>query len=523
MAERASGGKYSKRPCPALNGWISPGDCGAQRGSKLECPETCPFFPFGGAAHDLWLKADHGWSTKSLEYIARHLSEADFRELVQRLTIPMRDQRLELECAVQNAVYYALFIQPDPAGKRLVEKWEAEQWAGLNNDERVMMRYRRHGRPTVIEVRRVLDAQTVECGDALVPDAPPFRLLDRGVAAQTVRFTRVFTWLFRYPHFCRVGANAIELPFTIWSDWRAAIDERHQRARETRPDLALADFLAETVAESATLITALSDAYRDRMLANLDLYHCVTLFRYSCPPSELETIFQGKPDFVPADEPRETAGPQPLASYTWLRQGESAAFEQEPPATDGPRQDASGEGGGVLGQARVFAGHVMFETLSKRKYAFMRQMVDRYFGPRLTFDRESVRDFATIMAERERRERTLASAQHRAYGQAAGTPPETEPTPPDVNQPEAEAIPPEVRRQALAEKHLQHYRTFLDESVPALSGLTPRAAAADPEKRPLLVELMKQHLNGLEQRNRDDGLDLKLDWLLEELNLRELS
>jgi hypothetical protein len=126
------------------------------------------------------------------------------------------------------------------------------------------------------------------------------------------------------------------------------------------------------------------------------------------------------------------------------------------------------------------------------------------------------------MAERERRERAVASAEHRAYGPGAVATPEAEPAPADVNEPDAEAIAPDVRRQALAEQHLQHYRAFLDESAPALGGLTPRAAAADPEKRPLLVELMKEHLNGIEQRNRDDGLDLQLDWLLEELNLREL-
>jgi len=33
---------------------------------------------------------------------------------------------------------------------------------------------------------------------------------------------------------------------------------------------------------------------------------------------------------------------------------------------------------------------------------------------------------------------------------------------------------------------------------------------------------MKQHLVILEQRNRDQGLNLTLDWALEELGLREL-
>ena len=43
------------------------------------------------------------------------------------------------------------------------------------------------------------------------------------------------------------------------------------------------------------------------------------------------------------------------------------------------------------------------------------------------------------------------------------------------------------------------YTKFPDEEVPALNGLTPRQAAADPESRPLLLELMKEQLIELVQ------------------------
>jgi len=523
-AGRPSGGKYSKRHCPALNGIISPADCGSRRGSALACPADCAFYPFGRAALDHWLKVDSAWSTKSLEYIGRHLSDAQFRDLVQSLTIPMQNSRLELECALQNAVYHALFLRKDPAGTTLVERWEAERWAGLNNDEQVMMRHRRHGRPTVIEVQRVLDPQTVECVDALAPDTPPFQILDRGVATQTVRFSRVFTWLFRYPHFCRVGANAIEIPSTTWPDWRAAIAERYQRARDPRPDLTLPDFLAESIVESAGLITSLSEAYHQQVLANLDFHHCIALYRFSAPQSEIEQVFQSRPDFALATESQTGSGPHPLATYTWLCRGESAAFDSASTASGGLRLDSSVEGVTVLGHARLFKGNVVFETLSKRKDTFMRQMIERYFGTALTLDTESVRDFATIMAERERRERALASAQGLAYGPDAAEPAQPEPAPAETADAESgtEPISHETRQQALAEQHRQHYVSFLDKSLEARDGSTPRAAAADPAQRPRLIEVMKQHIHGVEQRNRESGLDLELDWVIEELGLREL-
>ena len=161
----------------------------------------------------------------------------------------------------------------------------------------------------------------------------------------------------------------------------------------------------------------------------------------------------------------------------------------------------------------LYEGLVAFDTFSKRKQTFLRQMVERDFGSLLTFEQETVEDLPTILAERERRERTLASAERMAFGRAAGMPPARA---------DSEPSDPETARKMLEERHLRDYREFLDESVFALGGLTPRAAAADPEKRPQLIELMKQHISGLEQRNRDQGLNLSLDWVLEELGLREL-
>lgn len=66
------------------------------------------------------------------------------------------------------------------------------------------------------------------------------------------------------------------------------------------------------------------------------------------------------------------------------------------------------------------------------------------------------------------------------------------------------------------------YTKFPDEEVPALNGLTPRQAAADPESHLLLLDLMKEHLNGIEEMNRKNGFDIKIDFILRELGLEEL-
>jgi hypothetical protein len=69
----------------------------------------------------------------------------------------------------------------------------------------------------------------------------------------------------------------------------------------------------------------------------------------------------------------------------------------------------------------------------------------------------------------------------------------------------------------------QHYTKFLDDAIPALKGLSPRQAATDLLMRPRLVELMKEHIHGIEAQSKNQGIRISLDWVLEELSLMELK
>jgi len=88
--------------------------------------------------------------------------------------------------------------------------------------------------------------------------------------------------------------------------------------------------------------------------------------------------------------------------------------------------------------------------------------------------------------------------------------------------PSQKEIPPEIEAELMKNFYRDKYIKFPDEEVPALNGLTPRQAAADPESRPLLLELMKEHLNGIESMNRKKGFDINIDFALRELGLEEL-
>jgi hypothetical protein len=91
--------------------------------------------------------------------------------------------------------------------------------------------------------------------------------------------------------------------------------------------------------------------------------------------------------------------------------------------------------------------------------------------------------------------------------------------PPDRPSPEAE-VPSAVTHIVL--EHLdKHYREWLDVPVPALDGDTPRHAAARPELRPRVVDLLKQIENGTARgRAQSSGMPgYDVGWMWTELGL----
>jgi len=82
---------------------------------------------------------------------------------------------------------------------------------------------------------------------------------------------------------------------------------------------------------------------------------------------------------------------------------------------------------------------------------------------------------------------------------------------------EAEA-PSEDQKQVVHQVLEKHYRKWLDEAAPALGDLSPREAAADPERRP---EVIAQLLEA-EERTRASSWPMNefdFDFLWEELGL----
>lgn len=65
-------------------------------------------------------------------------------------------------------------------------------------------------------------------------------------------------------------------------------------------------------------------------------------------------------------------------------------------------------------------------------------------------------------------------------------------------------------------------RSWLNESIPALGGKTPREASMDPTLRPMLVHLVKDQVRSFDEANLRAGTTGDMNWALKDLSLDEL-
>jgi len=495
-------GRRGKRDCPAVVGLICPACCGSKRGTELSCPPDCLSFPFGTKAYDLWLRVDGTWFPKALEYVLRHVGKADFAALTRRLTTTTRADREVLEEAgVAHALHYCLGVQIDEDGRTLGERWEQEGWIGLNSDERVMTAHRRHTWPAIIEVQKVLNDHAMACTDVLDPQRGTFLLFDRVTAGAALRFSRYLMWTTHYPHFSRPAGSGMEVPSHVYEQFLGELQRSVGRVKAPQRVQAVKRHIAENFADCCDLLGDLCLDYRERAFRSMDVVHCRAWYDFKTARDKIKATINSKPDFEP-DEAHELEPEDPPGTeyYDWFRRGEAKEFEQGMPSVfqhDGPE-----DGVGGLGTLRLYDDSLMVETFGKRKFDFAQKLMKRYFGKQVKLRDEKLVDLVD----------QVLSGEHA----------ENPDQPPESRRSERE-IPPEAKREIMEQFHRRHYEKFLGDTIPMLDDMTPRQAASDPDMRPRLIELMKLHLHGIEEKSRDEDLAIDLDWVLDELGLDELK
>jgi hypothetical protein len=136
-----------------------------------------------------------------------------------------------------------------------------------------------------------------------------------------------------------------------------------------------------------------------------------------------------------------------------------------------------------LGTIRVASTRLEAEVNSERRARRLRKEVERRLRGQVLFLRQETTSVEALLRERDGAESLAARKEHDDLQKH-----------------------PEVRAR-LQEMEERHWKAWLDQPVPALGGLSPRAAAATPIGRERLEAL----LNDFEYRNRQRDRDQRAD------------
>ena len=486
--------KQKQRECPAVGRAIGAVECGTHRASRYACPASCPFNPWAPDAYDAALAIEDALQAE----VGRRLRSEPGVE--DRIPVHLRPDSLE----VQDFFLKHVFLDRDGAGRTFVERWAADGFGGLNNDERVLLQAQARMRPEVLEVCEVRDDKSCLFRDRLEPDAPLRIALDRSLACAAARFTRLLIWTYPMPHYWRMHANALPVPEV--ADLEAEDIVRPMVAHLGGPiELpALRDWLARNFVRMSHAFEALSAAFQRRMMERADLRYLASSYRLLCPVEELAEILGRCPE----------AHRNPLAPEH-LREGFSQDWTLLA-ANDGPETSSVPflAGRPTLGAVRFGDGKVRLESAHDVRHARLRQAFEHLAAGRAEFTGERVDDIGRQHIAR-RPDHTDATLVPPALLEHA---PRIEANVRLMSPEEVASVNGDV--EALMSR--QH-RRWLDDSVPAFAGGTPRQAAADPALRPRLASMVKSMIRRNDNRRLREGRGEDLGWVARELGLRELD
>ncbi len=117
----------------------------------------------------------------------------------------------ELRDLVADTVV-AFLCARDAEGRSLTQRWEQVGFAGLSNDEQVLLKYRAAGRVWFLDVQRGLGPTCVEVVNLLAPESGPLVLADKGVAASGGATEILVGIAVQMPGYLRLSGGVVGVP-----------------------------------------------------------------------------------------------------------------------------------------------------------------------------------------------------------------------------------------------------------------------------------------------------------------------
>jgi hypothetical protein len=485
-----------KRFCPALGHEISSAECGTNRVSHYACPADCHYLPFAPSNYSQLLELEGKLDNQCMDRLLQHPTDGLAMERA------LLEARYRKNAHAMHAFYeWNFFFARGGDGRTWAERWEQSSATGLKNDELVLLRAKMQTRVALVEIHRVLDGERMEAVDLLQPGTPTLRLHDRSLASIATRFATALAWIYPLPHYWRLNGTAIIMPNMGQFDPVDIVAEivRHLGGPATEPEMRL--WLAKNFVHFDESLMATSRMRQMQMYSGSDARFGKAVYELQAPFVECRNRLAELPQVEPDHLSSEESGEGFAEARVWFEEAGESKYAVPPGAQP------------VLGRVLLGQAHWRVEAMGGKRLAQLRQRFEAQMGTLARFTGERIDDLSPKPAGSQPvadkslvPPRLLENPQQLAF-----TSSRVPALPPGTSREEAEA---ELMRAA--------DRQFLDDQVPALDNHTPREAARDPALRPKLIRLLKERVNGQDQRNLQNGRQDDINWLLRELGADEI-
>jgi hypothetical protein len=483
------------RECPAAGRAIEAFECATGRHSTYACPDHCLFSPFSAANYEQYTAIERAVDEKFFNWAMADCTAHDSK-FESELRVRMGD-----EAGVSGLTYLAwrYFYHQDSDGTTCIGRFARAGFPGLKGDEKLLMQGRLQIRPVVLEVHRIFDERRVEVVDLLDTARQTFMVTDRGLAAHAVRFGVYAANAFPLPHYWRVFAASTMIPDQPPFSQEHIIREVISHLGGGTEPAGMRRWLAGHFKDFEEALTAVGLARRHAMFQAMDANMGRAVYELTKPFEECRQRLVTVPQIQ--DDPL-------------TPQEKDEGFIEGRVCFAGPNDPETEHLGEAATLGRILLGntHWRLESLGTARFDRLRQRFEDLMGDSIRFAGERREDLAAQMrkAQPAYDESLVPSSLLREPQQIVTG---FSRIPAEDNVPTA---------QIMARQRHELDLKFLDQSVPALNGQTPRQAAREPALRPSLVQLMKQRVADCDLHNLETGRNDDINWMVRELGLNEI-
>ncbi len=482
------------RECPAAGRPIASAECGGKRGSFYKCPVACPFNPWSPENYEIALKID----SNIIEKVTRRIA-SEYRSNGEHLSF-LAGNALENNEFFINEILY----KPDTRGRTFFQRWELENFTGLNNDERFFFKAYSGIRSAAVEVLEFRANDECLVRDQLDLQSPPMLIHDRSLSTVAVRFTRMLVRIFPMPHYTRIHGASVPIPEVGALETEEIIAAIVTHLGGPGGGEPMRNWLDRNMTRMFEAFTALNSEFRRIIVESSKFVETIGTYRLNCESQEMESLLEMHTDVVPTEPMDEDMAKGFYKSWDWL-------FPMEEDA--GLIRNHS-VGRQVLGSILLGDKKIRVTSMQESLHVKLRSYFEKMSGKRVSFMDEKKIHHARNQSSDLSNSRNLALIPQDLLRHAPRFEFATR------------AISQNDMKRAQGDPGtliVEHYKNWMDTEIEVLDGKTPRQAVNDPSLRPKLVSIVKGIIRQSDSRRKEDGANEDLTWIAKELGLEELG